>query len=415
LIVIDEEHENSFKQQQVPRYHARDVALMRARFEGAAVVLGSATPSLETFHNARRDKLTLLTLTQRMAGGRWPDSRVVDLSLQMGNRRGLVSDSLYQALLQTLARREQAILFLNRRGYSPAAYCGHCKASVPCKSCSVPLTLHRRSNRLLCHYCGHEMVPPRLCPICKSVDVHYLGAGTEKIEDEVKRILPEARVARMDSDTTAARGSHEAILGAFGRGEIDILVGTQMIAKGLDFPRVTLVGVLMADAALSIPDFRAAERTFGLIAQVTGRAGRSERGGLVVVQAFAPAHFAIRSALAHDYTAFAERELEMRRAGNYPPYSHLVRLVLSGKKDLDVTQAAAEIRHDLEPLASEHGVDLLGPAPAPIARLAGSFRHHLLLRATRRKALRPLLLWLAQKRLPRKVKLIVDVDPQSMM
>jgi primosomal protein N' (replication factor Y) (superfamily II helicase) len=334
----------------------------------------------------------------------------------MGGRdRGLLSDSLYQALLQTLTRREQAILFLNRRGYSPAAYCGQCKASVPCKSCSVPLTLHRRSNRLLCHYCGHEMVPPRICPTCKTASVHYLGAGTEKIEDEVKRLLPEARVARMDSDTTAARGSHEAILGAFGRGALDILVGTQMIAKGLDFPRVTLVGVLMADAALSIPDFRAAERTFQLIAQVTGRTGRSERGGLVVVQAFAPSHFAIRSALAHDYVTFAERELEMRRAGNYPPFSHLVRLVLSGKKEEDLARVAEQLRHEIDPLASEHGVQILGPAPAPLARLAGAFRHHLLLRAARRKALRPLLLWLAQKRLPRRLKLVVDVDPQSMM
>ncbi|MEW6745681.1 MAG: primosomal protein N' [Planctomycetota bacterium] len=415
LLVVDEEHEPSFKQQQVPRYHARDVALMRGRLEHAPVVLGSATPSLESWRNAAAGKLCLLRLSERVGGGALPRSLTVDLGAFLGEAwKGLVTDQLKAALERTLAREEQAILFLNRRGYAPVAFCGKCREPVRCANCSVALTFHRASRRLICHYCGHEAVPTAACPTCGKGRIRLLGFGTERIEEEVRQLFPQARLARMDSDTMVSRMAHSVVLDKFARGDLDILVGTQMIAKGLDFPRVTLVGILMADAALSFPDFRAAERTFQLVAQVAGRAGRSARGGRVVVQSFNPRHPAILAALEHDYERFAEAESEQRQQIGYPPHGHLVRLLLSGSSKAAVEETAERLRRDLAPLMRRARITLLGPAPAPLERLAGAYRFHAFLKARNRANLRPCLEFLAEHpTAKRSVRLSIDVDPMQ--
>ena len=417
LVVVDEEHEPSFKQQNPPRYHAREVALERARRAGAVCLLGSATPSLETWAAAQDGRLTLLELPHRVGGGVLPTPIVLDLAhLPFTHHPRMLTDRLRAAVAEVLRRGEQAILFLNRRGFARVGFCRECRQSVRCKACDAALVLHARAARMICHLCGHEEAPPRNCPACGRPGLRFLGFGTERVELELKQTFPGARVVRMDSDTTAARGSHERFLSAVERGEVDVLIGTQMIAKGLDFPRVTLVGIVSADTSLSVPDWRASERTFQLVAQVAGRAGRSSRGGLVIVQTLHPDHPAIRAAVQHDYRAFVASELPQREASGYPPFTEVVRILVSHADRERTVEAARRAKEKLAPLAGEHGVELLGPAPCPIERIRGRWRWQLLLKCRRVDELTRVVAW-ARERVAASapVRVTLDVDPASML
>ncbi|MDE2794954.1 MAG: primosomal protein N' [Gemmatimonadota bacterium] len=397
-IVVDEEHDGSYKQSESPRYNARDVAVVRARRAGAVCVLGSATPSLESWMNAGSEKYGLLELPDRVGGGVLPDVRVVDLKLPP--KEGAVADPapaesddtgppapplrilsplLADAVRQRLSRREQTILLLNRRGYATFALCENCGAVGECVDCSVSLTLHRARRRMICHHCGHVESPPTRCPRCGSREMTYGGLGTEQVERVLVESFPGGRVARMDMDTTRGKWSHRDILERVRKGKVDILLGTQMIAKGLDFPRVTLVGVINADTGLHLPDFRSCERTFQLLSQVAGRAGRGSLPGEVVIQTYVPDHYVVRAAVAHDYRGFVERELGARTDPPYPPHLRMARILLSSPTQADALAAAESLGGWLR--SGRHaGVEVLGPAPAPIEKLRGRFRWHVLLR-----------------------------------
>ena len=427
-IVVDEEHDGSYKQSEAPRYHARDLAVVRAAMAGAACVLGSATPALESWTNAQRGKFVLASLPERVGGGRLPQVRVIDLRAV---RRQSVSERssadgtiltlpLVDAVRERLWRREQVILLLNRRGYANFIQCRECGDVRRCAHCSVSLTFHRVSDRLLCHHCRYEEAAPERCSRCGSRDLYYRGLGTEQVERVVAETFPEARLARMDGDTTAGKWAHHEILGRMERGEVDVLLGTQMIAKGLDFPRVTLVGVVNADVGIHLPDFRASERTFQLLAQVSGRAGRSALAGEVIVQTSLPEHYAIQAALAHDYAGFATRELEERRHPAYPPWVRLANVVLSSP-DPEAAAAAAEraaawLRGRLAGNGREP-VELVGPAPAPIERLHGRWRWHFLLRTTSAGALTAVCRDLVDGFTPpgTDVRLALDRDPVALL
>ncbi len=389
-IVVDEEHDGSYKQSESPRYHARDVAVVRAARNGALCVLGSATPSLESWLNARSGKYALLELPDRVGGGVLPDVRVVDLRSRPG-RGGhprsqpgdppprTLSPRLTAALRRRLERREQTILLLNRRGYASFALCEVCGAVGECFQCSVSMTLHRGRGLMICHHCGHTETPARECAHCGSRDLSFGGLGTEQVERILLQCFPGARVARMDVDTTRGKWSHRDILERVRTGKVDILLGTQMIAKGLDFPRVTLVGVINADIGLHLPDFRSCERTFQLLAQVAGRAGRARLPGEVIVQTYVPDHYVIRAAVAHDYRGFADRELEARRDPPYPPLVRMARILLSSPAQKDALASAERLGEWLRARRGRRP-DVLGPAPAPIEKLHGRFRWHVLLR-----------------------------------
>ena len=420
VIVVDEEHEPSFKQDGTPRYHGRDVAVERARIQGAVCILGSATPSLETWQAARDGSCTRLLLRERVGGGRMPRIEVVDLRTEKPVGKGpvLFSRRLEQLLRRAFERKEQSILFLNRRGFAPVLWCGHCGETVRCGLCDVTLTFHRRIRRAVCHACCAEIAPPASCPSCTAPGLRYLGAGSERIEAELARTLPGARVRRMDSDTMLRREDYESTLESFGRGEIDVLVGTQMIAKGLDFPRVTVVGIVSADSSLHLPDFRAAERTFQLLSQVAGRAGRGDLAGEIVVQTTAPAHPAIVLAARHDFEGFAEAESRMRGELGYPPHGRLLRVVIEDRDETKVVETSRACADVAVRAGTEGKLVVLGPAEAPIAMLRGRHRHHLLVKSPRggeadfdraREALR-----LHAESAPRP-RVTVDVDPASML
>jgi primosomal protein N' (replication factor Y) (superfamily II helicase) len=393
-IVVDEEHESSYKQGEAPRYHAREVAIMRARMAGAVCLLGSATPALESWANARSGKYTLLELPERVEGRPLPTVRIVDLRAERTAREPrrdqpahgplVLSDALHDAIQHRLDRSEQVILLLNRRGYASFVQCRACGHVWQCGRCNVSLTYHRTRRRLVCHYCFHDETPPRGCSECGSQDLSFRGLGTEQVERIVTESFPAARVARMDVDTTSGRWAHHQILGRVGRLEVDILLGTQMIAKGLDFHNVTLVGVINADVGLNLPDFRAGERTFQLLTQVAGRAGRGDRAGEVFIQTAVPGHFAIRSAVAHDYVAFAEHELQQRDDPPYPPRVRLANVVVSGIDEVRVQEAAESLASSATSTARGLGaraVHLLGPAPCAIDRIRERWRWHFLLRS----------------------------------
>ncbi len=392
-IVVDEEHEATYKQNETPRYHAREVAVMRASLAGAVCLLGSATPSLESWANVVARKFDLIELPERVAGQPMPAVRVVDLRSERRDAREAGQDAgalvfsrdLRSAVEGRLERGEQTILLLNRRGYSNFVQCRECGQVWDCPSCAVSLTYHRRRDRLTCHYCLYEEDTPSLCPRCGSTDVSFRGIGTEQVERAVEEAFPSARIARMDVDTTSARWAHHRILDRFARGRIDILMGTQMIAKGLDFPNVTLVGVVNADVGMNLPDFRASERAFQLITQVAGRAGRGPKGGEVIIQTSLPNHYAITCSLAHDFHAFAERELEARRSPLYPPHCKLVNVIVSGLDQVDVQESAQKATDWIAGLLEKRGIagiELVGPAPSPIERIRDRWRWHFLLRAT---------------------------------
>jgi len=413
LLVIDEEHETSFKQQNVPRYHARDVGLVRAREAGAVAILGSATPSLESWHNAREGRLARLSLPDRVLGRPLPPVRVVDLRRD-GERRGpgtWISRTLLDALRHALDAGGQAILFLNRRGFATSVACPRCGFVLRCPHCDVALTYHKDGARGLCHLCGHEARPPSACPDCAFPALHRRGAGTETVEQELEGLFPGVAVARMDSDSMTGRDAYEDTLARFARGDVRILLGTQMIAKGLHFPGVTLVGVVSADTSLELPDFRASERTFALLAQVAGRAGRGDGGGEVVVQTLHPDEPAVRLAASHAYEPFAEAELAERREHGYPPYRRVLRVVVRGR-DLDAVRARAAALASRLAAARVPGVEWLGPATPALPRLEGKNRLHLLVKAETPAGIRRALEALrAGAPPPRAVEEQVDVDP----
>jgi primosomal protein N' (replication factor Y) len=422
LIIVDEEHEHSYKQEEAPRYHARDVAVVRGHVEGAVVVLGSATPSLESYHNARRGKYTLLEMPSRIDHKRLPVVRVVDLRQETRRDKGppIFSLRLKEAITRRLEKAEQVILFLNRRGFATSLQCPLCGYVARCPNCSVSLTYHRQAQRLCCHICGHEEPAPAVCPKeqCRNPAIRYAGLGTEKVEDTLRKLFPHARVARMDSDLMKRKEDYRRVLGQFKAGKIDILVGTQMIAKGLHFENVTLVGVVHADLSLHVPDFRAGERTFQLLTQVAGRAGRGDVEGEVFVQSFTPFHPAIQYARRHDYRSFYEQEIEFREQLKYPPLTRLALLTLKGRNEEKVKLSASHLRAEIERLAAELKGDLIlsGPAPAPLERAETFYRHQLLLRTRQMTRLAGLLRpALAAVKLPEGVSLVVDVDPVNLI
>jgi primosomal protein N' (replication factor Y) len=452
LIIVDEEHEHTYKQEESPRYHARDVAIMRGQMENAVVVLGSATPSLESFYNAKKGKYTLLELPDRVDDQKMPRVRVVDLRQASAKEKGnlIFAPQLKEAIHQRLERGEQTILFLNRRGYSSSLVCEKCGHVCECPNCSLALTYHRGQRvadlpsaaRLLCHICGYQEQVPSVCPnpACKNPGIRYSGLGTQKVEDVLTKLFPHARVKRMDADAMRRKEDYRRILGDFRAGKIDILVGTQMIAKGLHFPNVTLVGIIHADMALHQPDFRAGERTFQLLTQVAGRAGRGDIEGEVFVQAFTPFHPAIQYARRHDFNGFYEQEIEFRQQLKYPPFSRVALLTLKGRNEEKVKFAAEFLKRELEKLSSAGGagvpashlenstsgslgdsphpisdLKISGPAPAPLARAENFYRYQIMLRTRAMSKLsRTLANITAALTLPDDVTLAVDIDPVNL-
>jgi primosomal protein N' (replication factor Y) (superfamily II helicase) len=416
LVVVDEEHESSYKQDDSPRYHGRDVAVMRAKLEGAAVVLGSATPSLESHANALAHKYVQLSMTSRIGSSGLPKVEVVDRRAML--RAGsdpILTPPLLEALEARLARKEQALLLLNRRGYATSLLCRECGTTARCPNCSVDVTLHESGRNALCHYCGHQAATPRACATCRGEYLRLGGYGTEKVVEAVRGACPKARVERLDRDLASRRGAVERVLRGFEAGETDILVGTQMIAKGHDFPRVTLVGVIDADVGLGLPDFRSAERTFQLLTQVAGRAGRSDLPGEVILQSHLPDHYALRLACEQDYESFFEREMEFRRTMAYPPVSALLNVVIRSRDPREGATAADALGRRLRESAPGR-FRVLGPARAPLARLRQEHRFQILLkgrRAAMRGAVREALVErYGEVRWP---GVAVDVDPVSVM
>ena len=417
LVIVDEEHEHTYKQEETPRYNARDVAIVRGQREGAVVVLGSATPSLESYYNCRKGKYTLIELPERVDDQKMPFVRVVDMRQSARGGKGIptFSPQLKEAITQRLERGEQTILFLNRRGYSTALECPLCGYVAQCPNCSLSLTYHRTEQKLRCHLCGHAAPVPSACPNekCRNPAIRYAGLGTQKVEETLARLFPQARVCRMDSDALKRKEDYRRILGDFRTGKTDILVGTQMIAKGLHFPNVTLVGIIYADMALHQPDFRAGERTFQLLTQVAGRAGRGDVEGEVFVQAFTPFHPAIQYARRHDFAGFYEQEIEFREQLKYPPISRVALLTLKGRNEDKVKFSAEHLKRELEKvLAGWKDLIVAGPAPAPLLRAETYYRYQMMLRTRAMSKLSHALAALVQTlTLPEDVTMSVDIDP----
>jgi primosomal protein N' (replication factor Y) len=418
LIVIDEEHEGSFKQDTAPRYHAREVARQRSQLERVPLLLGSATPSLESWHEAMSGRTELIRLRHRVDLLPLPQVQLIDMRMKSERTTGAISIPLQQAITETLASDGQVILMLNRRGFATNIQCPSCGHVVACPDCDLPLTHHRDGSKAVCHYCDHQIPTPPWCPECKFDGIRYTGMGTQRLEMEVKARFPSTTVARMDSDTMRRPGSHERVLTEFREGRLKILLGTQMIAKGLDFPNVTLVGVINADTALHFPDFRAAERTFQLVTQVSGRTGRSQRGGRVVVQTYTPEHLAIQFASRHDFEGFAIEELKQRERFAYPPLGRLARIIVRGPEEAATEKFSQQIGDQLEALRQKQAlsVRILGPAPPPMYKLRGLYRFHLLLQSSEAGVLGPMLRRiLADMKPPAAIQFIVDVDPLDML
>ncbi|MCL7970306.1 MAG: primosomal protein N' [marine benthic group bacterium] len=420
VIIVDEEHDGSYKQGETPRYSARSVAIVRAERSGALCLLGSATPSLESWARVRSGAWTGLELSDRATPHPLPQVELVDLREEEGPVPIVLSDRLRKALETRIDRKEQSILLLNRRGHSTWVSCDACSWIAVCRSCNVSLTWHRSRGRLVCHHCAYEEPARERCPECGEETLIYTGVGTEQVERRLGELFPGARIARMDVDTTGRKWSHRDILDSVRRNEVDILLGTQMISKGLDLPGVTLVGVIDADVGLNLPDFRASERTFQLLAQVAGRAGRGTRPGEVLVQTSRPSHFAIRSALQHDYEGFARRELSDREEPGYPPHLRLANLVISGRDGDEVESAALALGEWLEGLVEARpeltGTRLLGPAPCPIDRLRGRWRWHMLIKQAHAGRLGAILRFAATHApVPGGSRLEIDRDPENLL
>lgn len=422
LIVVDEEHEASYKQGEVPRYHGRDTAIVRAHGAGAVVILGSATPSLESYHNAETGKYEKAVLSARVMSRPLPEVQLIDLrEARKGQTvQTFLSDELCFKIDEKLSRKEQVIIFLNRRGYTPFFLCPKCGLSVGCSHCSVALTYHAKENRMKCHHCDSTLPMTEQCPHCGNPKLAKFGAGTERIEEELENTFPKARIQRMDADTTSTKRAHERIFKSFRTGEIDMLVGTQMLAKGLDFPRVTLVGVVLADVALNLPDFRAGERAFQLLMQVAGRSGRGHRGGEVVVQTFNPAHYAVQAAKNHDYAGFFEAEMKLRLQLRFPPYRHLMNVMVDSMSQKNALQAIRRLAQTPKKMQEAGGNDLtvMGPSAAPLSKIKGRYRFRFLMLASNTALLRDIGRQINEthkKLRSSRTRLIIDMDAMSMM
>lgn len=415
VIIVDEEHETTYKQDDVPRYHARDVAEERARLNSCPLILGSATPSLESYYKAKRGDYKLIKMTKRIEERLLPKVKIVDMRMELATRKkiAIFSKVLLDAIERTLQNKKQAIIFLNRRGFSTFINCKHCGLVLKCKRCETVMVYHFEEKKLICHYCNYRTEPPDICPKCRSSYIRYFGLGTERVESEISHNFPHLHIARMDSDTTAKAGSHDRILGQFKTGDVSLLVGTQMIAKGLDFPQVTLVGVVSADVTLNIPDFRSSERTFNLLTQVGGRAGRGADGGEVIIQTYAPSHYAILAAAKHDYEKFYQEEIVARKELLFPPFINLVKITVRARNDDLASRVATELAESIKKNSDD--VKVAGPAPAPISRIRGYFRYNILLKGKERLVMCELLKKvLGGFRKPHGVLIAVDVDPVSM-
>lgn len=416
LVVIDEEHEHSYKQEDGFRYNARDLAIMRAKLSKAVAILGSATPSLESYYNTRKRKYIYLSLPERINRLPLPPVRVVDMRKKEGF--SIFTDELLDALRQRIEKGEQSILFLNRRGFSPFLLCLDCGHSPVCPNCSVSLTYHKGDHTLCCHYCDFTILPPDTCPECQGYRFKGFGAGTERVEEDLKKMIPGARVVRMDRDTTAGRHSHHRIFKSMENREADVLIGTQMVTKGLDLPEITLVGVLLADSTLHLPDFRSAERTFQFLTQVAGRSGRGEKSGEVIVQTFSPDHYSIRHASMHDFEGFYAEESACRKALGYPPYRRLVRVLVKGNHKESVQTSSERFKEILYRNRTE-GIDILGPVSAPFSKIRGKYRWHLILKGVEARPLNVLvrksLELFCRGGSSRQVQVEIDVDPLSLL
>ncbi len=419
LIIVDEEHDSSYKQEEMPRYHARDVAVMRAKMANATVVLGSATPSLESYFNAKRNKYTLLELRDRVEQRPLPEVEVIDMrqEFQETGHEQVISRKLAEEIRERLELKEQVMVLLNRRGYSPVVMCRACGTKLECQNCAIALTHHKRSHRMECHYCGFMAPVPKTCAQCGSEYVYFIGTGSEKLEELLHGMFPQARIARLDRDTVRSHQDFERTLAALNHGELDLLVGTQMIAKGHDIHGVTLVGVVGADMALGFPDFRAAERTFQLLTQVAGRAGRGQTPGRVVLQTYFPDHYAVQYAAAHDFLGFYEKELQFRSWMHYPPYSSLANVLVRSPKLNEALEWSGLLGKWFEKTRHE-GVRVLGPAAAPLVRLKQDYRYHFVLKSPSREKLngllRSMLSYATQRKIPR-TQVIVDMDALWLM
>ncbi|MGK0606045.1 primosomal protein N' [Enterococcus gilvus] len=415
VIIIDEEHETSYKQEETPRYHARDLAIWRGKYQQCPVVLGSATPSLESRARGQKGVYRLLKLTERAnAQAKLPEVEIVDMREEMQRRlNSSFSEALEDKLRDRLAKGEQSVLLLNRRGYSSFVMCRDCGFVLPCPNCDISLTLHMDTKTMRCHYCGHEEGIPHRCPNCGKDKIRYFGTGTEKVQEELEQLIPEARVLRMDVDTTRRKGAHEKILTAFGDKEADILLGTQMIAKGLDFPNVTLVGVLNADTALNLPDFRSSERTFQLLTQVSGRAGRGEKAGEVIIQTFNPEHYTIQLAQHHDYESFFKQEMQIRHQTDYPPYYYTVKVTISHQEEMRAAQKAFQLAEKLRQQLSPQSI-LLGPTPGAILRIKNRYYYQLIIKYKKESKLQAALediLQVSQKDQRQGLLIAIDNEP----
>jgi primosomal protein N' (replication factor Y) len=418
LVVIDEEHDQSYKQQDTPRYNGRDVAIVRAQGAGAVAILGSATPSLESRYNVQRGKYTLLTLPERIEKRPMPDVEVIDMRQEFLETRKLATFSrrLVDMIAERLEKGEQTMLLLNRRGFSSFVACRACGEKMECVNCAVTLTYHRRDRRMLCHYCNYAQKVPSVCQKCGSEYLNFIGTGSEKVEEELHRDFPAARIARMDRDTVSGKRHFETILHGFREGDSDILVGTQMIAKGHDIPNVTLVGVVSADVGLGLPDFRAAERTFQLLTQAAGRAGRGNLPGIVLIQTINPEHYAIRYASEQNYDGFYEKEIQFRKLMRYPPFAALANVLVRSQKQEEALEMSTELGRMLDP--APEGLKILGPAEAPVPKLKSEFRYQLLIKAIDRKRLNETLRELRRFTQERKwspTALVIDVDPLTLL
>jgi primosomal protein N' (replication factor Y) (superfamily II helicase) len=418
LIIVDEEQESAYKQEETPRYNGRDTAVYRAQLEGVVAILGSATPSLETYHNARSGKYHLLELTSRVENRSLADVRIIDLreEFRRAHRIAPVSETLRAAVALRLSEGTQSMILINRRGYSWSMLCRSCGSMIQCENCSIALTYHKNRQCLECHYCGYSIRPPRECPKCKEKYLYFVGDGAERVEEYLHEQFPNARIARLDRDTVRTKREYQQVLGAFAGGEIDVLVGTQMVAKGHDFQRVTLVGVVAADLALGRPDFRAAERTFQLLTQVAGRAGRGELSGEVLVETYFPEHYAIEYAVKQDYVSFYEKEAHFRRMLHYPPFAALASILIRDRKIENAIRWSRALAAYFAPFENR-GVKILGPAAAPLARLRRDYRFQFVLKSPQRSALSRALSgcldFCASKDIP-ETAVIIDVDPTSL-
>lgn len=419
MIIIDEEHESSYKQEDYPRYQARDIAQWRSQYHQCPLILGSATPSLETYARAEKGVYELLSLPNRVNEQALPEIEIVDMRTELSSgNRSMFSEQLRKAIQQRLDKKEQIVLFLNRRGYASFMLCRDCGHVPQCPNCDISLTYHKSTDQLKCHYCGHQEVPPNKCPNCESEHIRQVGTGTQRVEELLQEAFQEARIIRMDVDTTSRKGAHEKLLDDFGAGKGDILLGTQMIAKGLDFPNITLVGVLNADTMLNLPDFRASERTYQLLTQVSGRAGRHEKEGEVIIQTYNPEHYAIKDVQANDYTAFFNKEMNYRKMGKYPPYFFLINFTIAHKEMKKVMEASKHIHKILLQHLTDKAL-VLGPSPAALSRINNEYRFQILVKYKSEPALHEALKYLDDyyhdQYLKEKLSLKIDINPQMMM